>query len=409
MSEVKLNLVDDGNTLVGEVHGSFADRCVAALSAEPETLDELASALPRYQRLQDELGPFVAFQSTSSVDPNPWDAGLVVIDLAARIVLSDSTYSAPGPEGEVDYHDGTKATDCPIHYRLPDDWLFVNSIEAYRWSRDRRCEARRATLPLDTRAVLYGYPLLDFIVASSVELSEADESCNGASELLANQISAIHARWLTTPRADLRGQWPRDVLLERRELIDFDLHTRALQWSFQGEGPPCLSRDSFAFRFGGFGTHEWVVYYDLIRQLLWSAAGIDCRNRETAISELEKMKTSWLESHCDDYDGRVPAIIVENERKRLPQTMSAKEMIIDENCEWCRMSAQDLEMGLGPGFWYLDGSGMDEGFVFSHFRTLAQWEAEQTEWEEFTRKFEREQEKRKTSMAPVERVDADPF
>lgn len=136
MSEVKLNLVDGGNTLVGEVHGSFADRCVAALSAEPETLGELASAFARYQRPQDELGPFVAFQLSSEVDPNPWDAGLVVIDLAARIVLSDSTYSAPGPEGEVDYHDGTQATDCPIHYRLPDDWLFVNSIEAYRWSRD---------------------------------------------------------------------------------------------------------------------------------------------------------------------------------------------------------------------------------------------------------------------------------
>ena len=96
MSEVKLNLVDVGNTLVGEVHGSFADRCVAALSAEPETLGELASALARYQRPQDELDPFVALQSSTEVDPNPWDAGLVVIDLAARIVLIDSTYSAPG-------------------------------------------------------------------------------------------------------------------------------------------------------------------------------------------------------------------------------------------------------------------------------------------------------------------------
>ena len=84
-------------------------------------------------------------------------------------------------------------------------------------------------------------------------------------------------------------------------------------------------------------------------------------------------------------------------------------MIIDENCDWCRMSAQDLEMGLGPGFWHLDGSQMDEGFAFSHFRTLAEWEAEQREWEEFTRKFEREEEERKRSIAPVERIDADPF
>ena len=84
-------------------------------------------------------------------------------------------------------------------------------------------------------------------------------------------------------------------------------------------------------------------------------------------------------------------------------------MIIDEDCEWCRMSAQDLEMGFGPGFWHLDGSEMDEGFVFSHFRTLAEWETEQREWEEFTRKFEREQEELKRAITPVERVDADPF
>jgi len=408
MSEVKLNLVDAGNILVGTVHGSLADRCVAALSAEPETLSELASALARYNRPLDERGPFTAFQSSPEIDSNPWDAGLLVIDLASRIVLNDSTYSAPGPEGEVDYHDGTQATECSIPYRLPDDWLFVNSFEAYRWSRDRRRMVRQATLPLDTRAVLYGHPLLEFILASSNDLNKA-ENGDGASESLANQISAIHAHWLMTPRHDLRGQSPRDVVLEKQDFIDFDLHTRALQWTFQGEGPPCLPRDSFAFRFAGFGTHEWVVYYDLVRHLLWSAVDIDCRDRETAISTLEKLMTSWLESKCDDYDGRVPAIIIQNERKRLPQTMSAKEMIIDENCEWCRMSAQDLEMGFGPGFWYLDGCNMDEGFVFSHFRTLAEWEAQQREWEEFNRKFEREQLEQKRSIGPVERVEADPF
>src|SRR6185503_829222 len=101
MSEVRLNLVDARDTLVGTVHGSLADRCVAALSAEPETLSELASALARYSRPQDELSPFAVFRSSSELDPTPCDAGSVVIDLAARIVLSDSTYSIPGIEGQV--------------------------------------------------------------------------------------------------------------------------------------------------------------------------------------------------------------------------------------------------------------------------------------------------------------------
>ena len=36
-----------------------------------------------------------------------------------------------------------------------------------------------------------------------------------------------------------------------------------------GECPPPLSHESAAFRFGGFGTHENVVYYDLVRHLVW--------------------------------------------------------------------------------------------------------------------------------------------
>ena len=48
MSEVKLNLVDAERGLHGTIHGSVADRCVAALSAEPETIGELEAALNRY-------------------------------------------------------------------------------------------------------------------------------------------------------------------------------------------------------------------------------------------------------------------------------------------------------------------------------------------------------------------------
>ena len=31
-----------------------------------------------------------------------------------------------------------RQTEIPVLYRLPDDWLFVNSVEAYQWSRERR-------------------------------------------------------------------------------------------------------------------------------------------------------------------------------------------------------------------------------------------------------------------------------
>lgn len=455
MSEVKLNLIDAATILAGAIHGSDADRCIAALSAEPETIQELSDALTRYLKPTDDIKPFVCFRPTSEVDATPWDAGLVVIDLAARIVAADSTYSQPGPEDMVHYHDGTQATDVPIHYRLPADWLFVNSIEAYRWSRDRRREDRKKNPPLDARAILYGRPLLEFIVKSIGELfplplgpglstgtnpsfsfplplgegqgEGLSTSTTPATTLHSNSplndearskdLSTIHADWLLTPRSDLRKQSPREVMLEKHDLIDFDLHTRSLQWSCLGEGPPCLAQDSFAYRFAGFGSHEWIVYYDLVRHLLWRALEIDLKNPAEAVNELELIKHDWLESGVE-YEGRVPASIINNERRRLPEAATAAELLIDENCECCRMLAQDAELGLEVTFWHLDGCNMDEGFAFSSSLTMAEWEAEQRRHEEFDREFERnlqEREQRRARGEPVEafpwevQVSEDPF
>jgi hypothetical protein len=179
-------------------------------------------------------------------------------------------------------------------------------------------------------------------------------------------------------------------MLEKQDFIDFDLHTRSLQWSFLNEGPPCLARDSFAYRFAGFGTHEWVIYYDLVRDLLQRAVEFDCQQADTAIKQLEHLKTDWLENPLPDYDGRTPANIIENERRRLPEAMSPEQLIIDEDCECCRMLAQDAALGLGPGFWHLDGSHMEEEFAFSSCKTFPEWELENQRREESYREFERQ-------------------
>jgi len=337
----------------------------------------------------------------------------------------------PHPSGEVRFHDGTISTDITVLYRLPDDWLFVNSVEAYLWSRERRGKERLAKTPLDVREVLYGAPLLDFIVneCGNIEVSEAAADGDGTvpdasgsiEAALLSELSAVHSRWLMTPREDLRRQSPRDVLLARQDFIDFDLHTRALQWTLQGEGPPCLALDSYAYRFAGFGTHEWVVYYDLVRHLLWSAptggrfgrgdVSTPARlprwgprlslhaDNETLIARLEELKSNWLERPQPDYDGRIPAIIIENERKRLPLTLSAQDMIIDEDCDLCRMSANEVAMGFGPCFWHLDGSHMDDDFAFSWYKTREEWEAENRRREEFDKEFNRRWEDRQQRIA----------
>jgi hypothetical protein len=447
MSEVKLNLVDAERVLHGTIHGSIADACVAALSAEPETIAELEAALARYIKLRDADGYFTWFTATHhpanfrspsdnsetghsfsvALDAEPWDAGIVVVDLPARIVATQSTYSQPGPEGEVFYHDGHALTDIPILYRLPDDWLFVNSVDAYQWSREGRVLERAARPACDFRPILFGRPLLQFIVNAYLSLpgeiasllsSPAEVDDEAEQDALAKQISTIHARWLLTPRDDLRGQSPREVLLAQQDFIEFDLHTRSLQWSLQNEGPPCLAQDSFAYRFAAFGTHEWILYYDLVRHLLHRLFELQPTadvGRDEDVNELlttlDQIKTDWLENPQADLDGRTPAILIDNERKRLPQALRPRDMIIDDDCPMCRMFGDETSLlGMGVGFWHLDGSNMDDDFAFSFFKTRQEWEVENRRRDEFNKEFDRKCEERRQRLARGEPFDEpDPF
>ena len=400
MSEVRLNIIDCEGAIHGTVHGSVSDAVVASLSAEPQTVIEVEAAVARFIRPTDQ-GPFVSFKP--GVNDEPWDAGVVLVDLAARVLASESLYSQPEKEGEVAYHDGTTATEVAVLYRVPDDWVFLNSLTEYEAVRARRRAELATNPPLDARPLLYGNALLEFIVGKCLRAqSRASSDQEFTEEEIASLISDIHAKWLITPREELNGQSPRDVLLARREHIDFDLHTRQLQWTFVGEGPPCLSHDSFAHRFAGFGTQECVVYYDLVRHLLWECwergpnFGKAKKSEGTAAPEitqlkscLEDLKTEWLEKPQKDYSGRIPVLIIENERRRFPSTMSSKDVVIDEDCDICRMMGDDISMGLGVSFWSLDGCNMDDDFAFSFFRTHEEWEADKRQWEEFNREFDR--------------------
>ncbi len=69
-------------------------------------------------------------------------------------------------------------------------------------------------------------------------------------------------------------------------------------------------------------------------------------------------------------------------------TLTAKQMFIDEDCDVCQMMA-DESAGFGPGFWHLDGSHMDDGFAFSPYLTLAEYEEEERRWQEFNAEFDR--------------------
>jgi len=411
MSEIKLNLIDSRTILNGTIHGSTGDSCVAALSAEPETIDELVAALQRFQKHTPDFQSY--FRLSSEPDLEPYDAGILIIDLAARVVAVESTYSLPGPCGEVYYHDGQRI-DLPIFYCVADDWLFLNSVEEYECVCDERRTERLRNAPVDAREILFGRPLLEFIatnvqsgLVSQAETHESEETEDDSTAL--TPIGAIHAQWLLTPREDLCGQSPRDVLLAKREFIEADLQSRAHQWAMQLEGPPCLAKESFAYRFAGFGVHEWILYYDLIRYLLNSSTQQQQNDFQSLVGELELLRDAWLNEPCEQLEGRIPAIVIENERKRLPEAMGGRSMVVDEDCPICKMMGDDCEAGLEICFWHLDGSNMDEHFAFSTFETEKEYLEDIVERELRFREFDEKWRERQARIARGEPVEPDSF
>lgn len=385
MSEVMLTIIDAERAIHDTQHASVADAVMAALAAEPETIAELEAAVARYRKPMDERKLFASF--FQGVSEEAWDAGIVIIDLPARILAAESTYSQPSNSGAVQYHDGEQATDIVLQYQLSDDWLIVDSIEQWRGQAPARRAERAAHPPLDARPILYGKALSEFIVRECW-----NEKADGSEDPIAD----IHARWLMTPRADLRDQAPRELLLAKRDFIESDVNWRAHQWAFVGECPPGLDLDSAAYRYAGFGTHENVVYYELVRHLLaacWERVQMFTSFAiEAEIERLERLKNDWLYTPSNRYDvGFSPIYIIEQERQRLPVTMANECAIIEEDCPMCQAGANPE---WGPMFWHLDGSSMDEGFVFSFHRTLEEYEAEQREWQEMAEKFERERQER---------------
>lgn len=371
MSEIRINILDNFQTISGDIHGSFGDVLVASLTAEPETIEELEIAIQRFIKRESDWSIFRNFKKRE--DFESYDAGLLVIDLVSKVIMADSTYSYYSKEGTVWIKTG-EDEDFNLPYRLSDDWKHVSSMPEFAFQQIKKREERLKNLKgFGVREILFGKPLCLFIVTEySANKDSADE----------NLFTEIHAKWLMTWRDDLHGQTPREVLLEKQKFISSDLHSRSLQWSFTRLEPPPISPDTNAYKFAGFGTNEFVVYYDLFRYLLG-----ECFEKEiTNADVLEQIADDWLNNPQPDFSGRTPASIIKAERQRINLTASAHECLIDEDCEVCQMMAVDfIDM---PMFWGLDGSNMEyDRFEFSFDKTREEWEAKQRRHEEFNREF----------------------
>jgi hypothetical protein len=374
----------------GEVSSWTGLVVLAALSDEPESLGELAEALRRYQPEHDlfapprplrELGPVLA-----------GDGVWCLLDLVGRTVVAGDRFELPDLRGAYQADEEDLAEGSPVVWlATPADWLFRTGSDGWVEVVLARTAARAAVQLVDARAVLFGRPLLDYLADSVLAAVVPDPTEENAR---LERTRAIHAHWLMTTRADLGGQTPREMLLAKRNQIAWDLEQRSRQWSLQGHAPPPLPPDSTAYRLGGFGTTEVVLYFELVRALLseaWKQVEQTPRpTRPQLVQRLTEFRGAWLHT---PYEGSsllmTPVNLIESERQRMPVAGDGSHLFDD--CPICEaMRAEEEEFG--PTFMWFDGHRLEleEEYAFSLCATREEWDEQQEEYQQFAEKMDRQ-------------------
>lgn len=362
----------------------------AALSAEPETVHELGQAMRRYlpEHALLETGERVETLSHASETNGEW----CVIDLVGRTAVVNDGMELPDQGGAYQTELEEGAIGFPIVWLdTPDDWCFRTATDG--WERDvaRRYVTALKIPKVDKRDVLYGTPCMRFIAESVLRMAP---ECQGECERRRDEedmleptfTRRIHAQWLMTIRDDLAGRTPRQVLLADRKRIQLDLEHRAEQWTRQAEAPVSLSEDSMAYRYGGFGTAEVVIYFELLRALIntaWQQVGApQTPTLAELVKQLEAYCDGWWRDPNSGFEGpRSPMELVQLERLRVPFLDTHEDH--DDDCPICMAQRAGA---FGPSFMWFDGHHLEleDDFAFSLADSYEAWESDRGlyDWEE---------------------------
>jgi hypothetical protein len=122
-------IADDQYYVSGEPHGSRVEWLYAACSRNPKSLEELDQLLPEFCGGQEkDLRSFYCWNG--SIDLEPYDAGLIVIDLAKKWIYAQDSYFGAYRRGSYRPRD---LEDRTIEYEFSKDWQFVAEPKWFRY------------------------------------------------------------------------------------------------------------------------------------------------------------------------------------------------------------------------------------------------------------------------------------
>ncbi len=232
---------------------------------------------------------------------------------------------------------------------------------------------------VDPRALLYG-ALAACLVHRWIEKAAESEE----------PTLEIQDWWLLTPREDLGNKSPREMLLAKREFIDGDIQDQGQTWTMTGRCPPGLAPASYAYRCGGFGSHEIILYHELVAYLLMHCERRMRPGREVDVAvetrHLEQLQQEWLHQPQEELYDQSPAALIARERSRLPAVVPKGHTGEHDDCPICRMMFDSGQ----PMIWQLDNFMLEHRFATSFFADRSEWEQAQREWEEMNRDWEQQ-------------------
>jgi len=372
------------------------DRLLGALCVDPVDLTELTWGWERF----GEAEPGEPFEGLEYLDPDaPWpsDPGHQIrIDLPRRSVLIDT----PMIEAEhtlavsvscVTSRGTEQRLRCPCS--IPWTWLVISDPVDWQALVSLRRPREPEQAPGRFRRVLYR-EVVPYIVNALAEARLAERTQDGrwrapsdwiweqlpqrASRLggprVEDLVAEWHARWLMSPREDLGGDSPRALMLRHLEWVDHDLETRATQWARTQRQPAGLRVASSAYQAPVFGSHEFLLYYDWVREMTRLAAAwflvSDDRDHDFLIRALLHRQETWARSPDLLFPrGPSAAEIIDLERRRIPLTVQSEQVIEPCECPICQMISESGEVG----FQYLDDQGHDWDWPFSSITNAEHW------------------------------------
>ena len=198
---------------------------LAVASEDPSCWEDVLGYWPRYRT------PAVCeFIDSLPISPVDLDAALdainetdawVVIDLAQKRIVTGREFQPVGRDAAFAMVvDGNGRQHCPLSVHLPPWWELHEQVDSHVIGQPRQAPIRR---PEVNRAVLFGEALLADLAARVLAIVQserwASRDKDGKRSYYAFTIE-VHRDWLMTPRDDLGGLTPRQMLHGAHEWLD---------------------------------------------------------------------------------------------------------------------------------------------------------------------------------------------